>query len=53
MVYESGKAVNKASDMEIDSVIDLADTRKWISRGLKSVPPKTGNETNLHFVDSW
>ncbi|MBC8442073.1 MAG: biotin carboxylase [Deltaproteobacteria bacterium] len=53
MLYENGKAINMASYMEIDSVIDPADTRKWISRGLKSVPPRTGREKHLPFVDSW
>ncbi len=36
--YERGKAINVASYLEIDSVIDPADTRKWIMQGLRSVP---------------
>ena len=33
-LYERGKAMNVASRLEIDAVIDPADTRKWIMRGL-------------------
>lgn len=51
--YERGKAINMAAYMEIDAVIDPAETRQWIVRGLKSLPPKTGKETFLPFVDSW
>jgi acetyl-CoA carboxylase carboxyltransferase component len=38
-MYQRGKAVNMASHFELDDVIDPADSRKWISRGLSSVPP--------------
>ena len=34
-LYKRGKAVNIASYLEIDSVIDPADTRKWIMQGHK------------------
>ena len=33
-MYERGKGVNMASHFEIDDVIDPADTRRWITRGL-------------------
>ncbi|WP_039948232.1 acetyl-CoA carboxylase family protein [Leptospira fainei] len=36
--YERGKAMNMASYLEIDAVIDPADSRKWILRGLDSIP---------------
>ena len=51
--YARGKAINMAAFMEIDAVIDPADTRKWIMRGLKSLPPQTGDRPILPFVDSW
>jgi acetyl-CoA carboxylase carboxyltransferase component len=51
--YEKGKAVNMASYMEIDAVIDPADTRKWVLRGLKSLPPKKGEQIFPPFIDSW
>ena len=53
-MYESGKAVNVARLTEIDAVIDPAETRGWIVRGLKSAgaaPPRTGKKRP--FVDVW
>lgn len=37
-MYMRGKAVNMASHFELDDVIDPADSRKWISSALRSVP---------------
>ena len=51
--YARGKAINMASYMEIDAVIDPADTRRWIMRGLKSLPPATGEKPFSPYVDSW
>jgi acetyl-CoA carboxylase carboxyltransferase component len=51
--YARGKAINMAAYMEIDAVIDPADTRTWIMRGLKSLPPQTGEAPFAPFVDSW
>ena len=34
--YEKGKALNMAVSLEIDGVIDPAETRNWLLRGLKS-----------------
>ncbi len=48
--YARGKAINMAAYLEIDDVIDPADTRRWILRGLKSVPPSKGSG---RFVDTW
>jgi acetyl-CoA carboxylase carboxyltransferase component len=50
---ERGKAVNIASYLEIDSVIDPADTRKWIMQGIKSVPTQKYPEAGHSFVDPW
>jgi acetyl-CoA carboxylase carboxyltransferase component len=33
-LYARGKATNTASVLEIDDVIDPAETRRWIMRGL-------------------
>lgn len=52
--YERGKAINMASYLEIDAVIDPAETRKWIRRGLASMPPlpqRRGKKRPM--VDSW
>ena len=47
-----GQALNMASHLEIDDVIDPAETRGWLQRGLSSVAgrplaPRRG------FVDAW
>jgi len=52
-LYQRGKAINVASYLEIDSVIDPADTRKWIMRGIKSVPVKKHHVPSHSFVDPW
>ncbi len=36
--YEAGQAINMAATLEIDAVIDPADTRAWLLRGLQSAP---------------
>jgi len=52
-LYKKGKALNIAAYMEIDSVIDPADTRKWIMRGLASVPLKKADRKYQPFIDTW
>jgi acetyl-CoA carboxylase carboxyltransferase component len=52
MAYERGKAVNTASLLEIDAVIDPVDTRAWIARGLTSAPAPAPRE-RTRFVDPW
>ena len=52
--YQRGKAINMASFLEIDDVIDPADTRRWIVATLRATPaasPRTGKKRP--FVDSW
>ncbi len=50
--YARGKAINMAAFLEIDDVIDPADTRRWIMRGLASAQqPKP--DTRRRFVDTW
>jgi acetyl-CoA carboxylase carboxyltransferase component len=52
-LYERGKAINMASYLEIDAVIDPADTRKWIMQGLKSAPTRKPEDAHHSFVDPW
>jgi len=52
-LYERGKAVNMAAYLEIDAVIDPADTRRWLIRGLKSTPERRPEEPVHNFVDPW
>jgi acetyl-CoA carboxylase carboxyltransferase component len=51
--YERGKAINMASYLEIDAVIDPAETRPWILQALPSVPAPCTEEGNHSFVDPW
>jgi acetyl-CoA carboxylase carboxyltransferase component len=53
LAYERGKAINMASYLEIDAVIDPADTRRWITEGLKAVPAERTGRTGHDFVDTW
>ena len=49
-LYERGKAVNTATEFEFDDVIDPAESRKWITAGLRSAPPMGKKRP---CVDAW
>jgi acetyl-CoA carboxylase carboxyltransferase component len=52
--YQQGKAINMATAMEIDDVIDPLDTRRWITQGLRSVPTSPrGAGRRRPFIDTW
>ena len=51
--YETGKAINIASVLEIDQVIDPIETRDWIIKGLRSAPPLQRNGRKRPCVDTW
>lgn len=48
--YERSKAIAVASQVEVDEVIDPADTRKWVISLLQAIPPMKGNG---RFIDCW
>ena len=50
-MYEKGKAVSVASNFEIDAVIDPAETRGWLLRGLRSSGGRS--KRARRFVDVW
>jgi acetyl/propionyl-CoA carboxylase alpha subunit/acetyl-CoA carboxylase carboxyltransferase component len=50
-LYARGKAINVAATLEIDAVIDPADTRRWIVQGLNSCRPR--HAPRRRFVDAW
>ena len=55
-MYQHGQAVNAASHFEIDDVIDPADTRRWISTLLRSVPqvPRWSSRPKKRpNIDTW
>ena len=53
--YERGKAINMASFLEIDTVIDPIQTREWLDQGIlvhrasSKDKPKSGRK----FIDTW
>ena len=48
--YETARAINSGARY----VIDPADTRAWVTRGLKSLPPKAPREGKRRpYVDTW
>jgi acetyl-CoA carboxylase carboxyltransferase component len=53
-MYERGKAANAASHFEFDDVIDPADSRRWITTALRSVPPTpTRTHKKRPNIDTW
>ena len=50
--YERGHAINTAAAVEIDAVIDPAETRKWIAQGIASAEMR-GRRARRGFVDAW
>lgn len=50
--YANGSAINMAATLEIDAVIDPAETRDWLLRGLASAAGKP-REPGRRFVDGW
>ncbi|WP_198086447.1 carboxyl transferase domain-containing protein [Variovorax sp. E3] len=49
--YENGEAIHMAQTLEIDAVIDPADTRAWLVRGLNSATRRM--EPVSPYVDTW
>ncbi|MGH6626462.1 MAG: carboxyl transferase domain-containing protein [Burkholderiaceae bacterium] len=49
--YDSGQAINMAATLEIDAVIDPAETRSWLVRGLASATQVAAPQAR--FVDTW
>ena len=49
--YANGEAINMAQTLEIDAVIDPADTRAWLMRGLESA--QGAGAAMKPFVDTW
>ena len=53
-LYANGKAVSIASVLEIDQVIDPAETRRWIMAGLQSVPKtEPRSHRKRPCIDAW
>jgi len=53
-LYEIGKALNTGSHFQVDDVVDPADTRRWIVRGLHSLAPKKPRQGKKRpWIDGW
>jgi acetyl-CoA carboxylase carboxyltransferase component len=50
--YEKGSALNMAATLEIDAVIDPAETRAWLLCGLHAAPPPLWPD-QPRCIDSW
>jgi acetyl-CoA carboxylase carboxyltransferase component len=51
--YEAGQALNMAATLEIDAVIDPADTRRLaVARALASGPGRPDRHAGL-AIDTW
>ena len=49
--YEAGQALNMAATLEIDAVIDPAQTRDWLVRG--QAAGRGGPLDGVGSVDAW
>jgi acetyl-CoA carboxylase carboxyltransferase component len=52
-MYEHGTAINMAAHLEIDDVIDPADTRRWITMMLESTPTPARSGKKRPYIDTW
>lgn len=53
-IYDQGKALNMASYLEIDAVIDPLESRKWVLRALKATPaPAVRQGKKRPCIDTW
>ncbi|MPN29199.1 Methylmalonyl-CoA carboxyltransferase 12S subunit [bioreactor metagenome] len=48
--YAHGEAMHMAATLEVDAVIDPAETRAWLVRGLAGARLREGE---IRFVDTW
>ena len=51
--YANGEAMHMAATLEIDAVIDPAETRAWLARGLQSAALGGAPERHARFIDTW
>lgn len=53
-LYDIGRALNTGSHFQVDDVIDPAETRRWITAGLRSLPPRPARTGKKRaWVDGW
>ncbi|TVP11884.1 carboxyl transferase domain-containing protein [Shewanella sp. KCT] len=53
-LYSHGSAINTASYLELDAVIDPMESREWIVRGLACLPkPEKRSGKKRNCIDTW
>ena len=52
-LYEKGKAINAASLLEFDTVLDPIESRNWISMVLESPVDNSMKAAKNRYIDSW
>ena len=52
-LYKKGKGLNAASLLEFDTVLDPAESRKWISMIVKNKKNKLMSHHKTGFIDAW
>jgi acetyl-CoA carboxylase carboxyltransferase component len=52
-LYEKGKAINAASLLEFDTVLDPIESRNWISMVIESPADNSMKATKNRYIDSW
>jgi acetyl-CoA carboxylase carboxyltransferase component len=52
-LYDKGKAISVAEVLEIDAVIDPAETRDWLLTGLRAARTHPRPRDRRRFVDVW
>ena len=52
-LYEKGKGINAASLLEFDTVLDPAESRKWVSMLIKNAKIKSDANKKTNFIDAW
>jgi acetyl/propionyl-CoA carboxylase alpha subunit/acetyl-CoA carboxylase carboxyltransferase component len=52
-LYAAGKAIEHATMLRIDAVIDPADTRRWLVQGLNASAPRRQHAPPRNYVDTW
>jgi acetyl-CoA carboxylase carboxyltransferase component len=52
-LYEKGKGINAASLLEFDTVLDPAETRKWISMLIKNTKISSKLNKKTNYIDAW
>ena len=52
-LYEKGKAINAASLLEFDTVLDPVESRDWISMVAESPIDSSEKVLKNRYIDSW